>query len=86
MTVKEFLNVCEDLEDVVISYYVILEDGEKIGIEYFPTRKLWISDFWHYDEDEDQIVGEIMIDTDTLLNAEIIGIQLGNFTNIKVRL
>lgn len=85
MTVKEFLRLREDCDDAVISYYVILDNGEKVELEYYSRINRWVSEDWYYD-DNDEMTAEIMVDTDTMMNAEIVSIRLGNFTDVTVRL
>ncbi len=85
MTVKEFLKLREDCDDAVISYYAILDNGEKVELEYYSSVNRWVSEDWCYDED-DEMTAEIMVDTDAVMNAEIVSIRLGNFTDITVRL
>ena len=84
MTVKQFLNLREDCDDAIITYYTIKANDEKIELEYRSTIDRWVSEDWCYDED-DEITAEIMIETYELLNAEIVAIKLGNFTDVTVR-
>ena len=85
MTVKQLLNLREDCDDAIISYYVLRENGDRTEITYHSRLGRWLDWDWHYDDDDEEIVSEICLDTHEFLNAEIVSIRLGNFTEVTVR-
>ena len=83
MTVKEFIRMC-DISDAVLTYYALTKNNNPLELTYRSTIDTWVSEDWDYNED-DEIVAEMMIDSETMLNAEIVNIKLGKFTDITVR-
>ena len=84
MTVKQLLNLREDCDDAIINYYVLRENGNNIELTYNSRLGRWLN--WDYDyDDDDEIIAEICLDVHELLNAEIVSIRLGNFTEVTVR-
>ena len=83
MTIYEFRKMCDTSETSV--QYIIMKDNKDETLEYFQCEKVWASDDWGYDDD-DNLQASIMLTQEQLDKAEILSVKIEQFmTRIRAR-